>query len=160
MANVYRTRKDIFDGIESYKVYTSSGMSTGSMAQWDSNARLATPMTTASGAIFLGINEDAQPLAGLGSSTNPLTGDRTRIKGQGIFEMKTTASEVYSHLDPVWMGADDQTVTKLGASRMVGRVHLPDGSQVTGATGTTVMVRIIGNLGAASVLPSAASTSI
>ena len=146
MADIYRTIKDIFDGIESYAVYTSSGIDQGDLCVWDPDARLAVVMTTttASGAIFLGVSEESQPLAGLGTATVPLTGDRIRIKGQGIFKFETTASETYNHLDPVFMGANAQRVTLVGSTRMVGRVHLPDGTQVTGATGTSVEVRIVG----------------
>lgn len=155
MADVYRFRKDLFDASESYAVYAASGVSVGSMMQWDPGARKATPMTTASGAIFLGVSEERQPLAGLGTTSQPLTGDTVRVKGAGVHDMKTTASEVYSHLDPVYMGADDQTVSLVGSGRMVGRVHLPGGTQVTGASGVMVPVRIMGSLGCAGQAPSA-----
>lgn len=154
MADVYRSVKEVFDGYESYAV--ASGVETGSMMQWDTGARVATPMTTASGAIFLGVSEESNPLNGLGTTAVPLTGNVSRIKSQGIFNMKTTSGETYSHLDAVFMGADDQTVTKVGSGRMVGRIHLPGGSQVSGSSTTKVPVRILGSMTNCGIAPSSA----
>lgn len=163
MANVYRTLKDIYDGVESYAVYSASGVETGSAMAWDPGARVAVPMTaiTASGAIFLGVSEEAQPVAGLGSSSNPLTGNQLRIRGQGVCSMQTTSGEVYSHLDPVWLGANSQTVSLIANqnTRFVGRAHLPLGNQVTGGVGVRVPIRILGNLGLDSVAPVSAATA-
>lgn len=151
---------DMFTGTDSYAIATGSGINTGDMMQWDTGSRIATLMVAASGAIFLGVAQTSQPLAGLGTTSVPLTGDKCRIKGQGVHDMKSTTGETYSHLDPVFMGADTQTVSKVGSSRMVGRVWLPDGTQVTGAAGTNVKVMIYGQQILPSVLPSAASTAL
>lgn len=159
MANVYRFVKDVYDGQESYKIYTASGVSEGDFMQWDPDSRLATNNLLASGSIFLGVAQDANPLAGLGTPTNPLTGGMCRIKSNGIHSMNTTSSEVYSHLDPVFEGADAQTVSKVGSTRMVGRVWLPDGTQVTGASGTTVNVSVYGSMTNNSTVPSAATAA-
>ena len=63
-----------------------------------------------------------------------------------MFQFKSTSGETYSHFDPVYQGADAQTVTLVSALGIIGRVHLPDGSQKTGATGTLVPVRIFGSM--------------
>ena len=59
----------------------------------------------------------------------------------------TTANEIYHDLDLVFMGADELTATLRGDpafTRILGRVHLPSGcTQVTGATGTSVEVRVL-----------------
>jgi hypothetical protein len=159
MADVYRFKTDVYHGTENYKVYTQSGIDTGDMCQWDTGARLATANLLASGSIFLGVAESTQPLAGLGSTTVPLTGDVVRIKSQGVFEMKTTTGETYSHLEPVFQGADAQTVTKVSATRLIGRIHLPDGTQVTGAAGTSVKVRIFGSMTNVSTVASSAAAA-
>ena len=159
MANVYRFLYNVFEGVDSYRIYTSSGISEGDMMQWDATARYATPMTTTSGAIFLGVSEEANPLVGLGTTTNPLTGGRCRIRSQGVHRFATTTGETYSHADPVYMGANAQTVTLLGASNLVGSLHLPDGSQVTGATSATVQVRIFGSMTNVGVAPSSATSA-
>lgn len=147
MANVYRFVKDTYDGVESYACYTSSGISQGDMIQWDTGARKATPLTTASGAIFLGVSESAQPLAGLGSSTVSLTGDVVRVKSTGVHAMKTTMGETYVHLTPVFMGGDAQTVTNAGGqARLIGRCWVPGGQSITGASGVKVPVLIYGSM--------------
>ncbi len=157
--NVYRDLGvDMFTGTESYAVATGSGINTGDLMQWDTGSRIATLMVAVSGAIFLGVAQSSQPLVGLGTSTVTLTGDKVRIKGQGVHSLKSTTGETYSHLDPVFMGADTQTATKVGSSRVIGRVWLPDGTQVTGAAGTNVPVMIYGQQILPGVLPSAAAT--
>jgi hypothetical protein len=159
MANVYRFLKDAFSGVESFAVYTQSGIEAGDQMQWDATARKATNNALASGSIFLGVCEDAQPVASLGTTASPLTGSRVRIKSQGIHFMKTTAGETYSHLDAVYQGADVQTVTKVSAGRLIGRVWLPDGTQVTGAAGTSVDVTVYGSMTNNSTVPSAADAA-
>ena len=147
MADVYRFLKDIYSGAESYKCYTQSGISTGDMCQWDADSRLATNNYLASGSIFLGVSEERQPLASLGTTAVPLTGDRMRIKSQGLHKFISTNGETYSHLDPVAQsGTNRQAVTKLIATRMIGRVHLPDGSQVSGDGSLEVPVIIYGTM--------------
>ncbi len=160
MANVYRFLKDTFGGNESYAisggVNTSYSVAAGDMMQWDATSRYATNALLASGSIFLGVSEDANPMASLGTSTQPLTGGRCRIKSDGIHAFKTTAGDVYSHLDPVYQGADAQTVTLTSATRLIGRVWLPGGTQVTAATGVTVPVRIYGAMTLQGRLPALA----
>jgi hypothetical protein len=148
MADTFRFLKDLYDGYSAHKVYSASGIQTGQMMQWDAVARVAVPMNTTSGAIFLGVSEESQPLVGLGTPTVPLTGNMIRIKAGGTAAMLTTTGETYAHLDPVFVQSSDalaMTVTKSGASRVVGRVWLPDGSTVTGGTGTTVPVAMLGS---------------
>ena len=158
--NVYRTLKEVYDGKESYAVYSSSGVPfVGDMCQWDPVALVALQMTTASGAIFLGVSEESQPLAGLGSNTNPLTGNMIRIVAQGIFSMNSTSGETYTHRVPVYMGADAQTISTVGAGRIIGRVHLPDGSTITGASGTRVPINICGSMTNLSTVPTASSAA-
>lgn len=160
MANVYRFLKDVFDGRDSYAVYTSSGVDQGMLMQWDTGSRKAVPMTANSGAIFLGVSEECQPLAGLGSSTRPLTGDRLRIVSQGLMRLPGTDGETYSHRDPVFMGADASRITSVaGQQRIVGRVHLPDGSQVVAASGVTVPVIVLGSMTNNSTTPSSATSA-
>ena len=153
MPDVYRFVKHAFDGTASYRVYSSSGIETGAMMQWDATARYATPMTTTSGAIFLGVSQETNPLVGLGTTSQPLTGGMIRILSQGVHDMNTTSGETYVHRTPVFMGADTHTVTTISAGRLIGRVHLPDGSSVTGATGTKVAVRILGDMTNLSAVP-------
>jgi len=137
MANIYRFVKDTYFGLESYKVYTQSGVSQGDLMQWDAGSRLATNNVLASGSIFLGVAEGAQPLASLGTATVPLTGDRVRIKSNGIHLYTGTAAETYSHLDTIVQNsavAGAMTISNAASSnRIIGRVHLPDGTQLTGA---------------------------
>ncbi len=161
MADKMRFKFDVYDGNCNYAVYAASGMDCGDMVQWDTGARKATPMTTASGAIFLGVSQGTQPLRGIGvlGTGTALTGDVVRVKSNGVHNMKSTASEVYSHLDPVYMGADAQTVSKVGSGRMIGRVWKPDGNQITGATGTDVPVSIYGSQTNNSTVPSSADAA-
>lgn len=155
MANVYRFKKDVYDGLESYAIYTSSGVSQGDMVQWDPDSRKATVALLASGSIFLGVAQEANPLASLGTSAAPLTGGRCRVKSCGVHEFKTTNGQTYSHLDPVFQGADAQTVSLLGSTRLVGRVWLPDGTQVTGTGTNTVNCIIFGSMTQMSTVPTA-----
>ena len=156
MPDVYRFVKHVFDGTASYRVYSSSGIETGAMMQWDTTARYATPHTTASGNVFLGVSQETNPLAGLGTTSQPLTGGMIRILSQGVHNMLTTADETYVHRTPVFMGATTHTVTTVSAGRLIGRVHLPDGSSITGATGTTVPVSILGDMTNGSTVPTSA----
>jgi hypothetical protein len=158
-SNVMRFIYEVFGqgaGMESYKIYTSSGINQGDMMQWDPNARVATNALLASGSIFLGVSDDCNPMAGLGTASNPLTLGAARIKSSGIFVFKTTSGETYVHRTPVYQGADQQTISTVGSTRMIGRVHLPDGSSVTGAAGTSVNVNVMGDLTNNSLLPSSA----
>lgn len=156
----YRFLYDVFPGIESYAIYSSSGVNEGDMMQWDTGSRVATNALLASGSIFLGISYETNPLASLGTTARPLTGSLCRIGSQGIFQMKTTTSEVYSHLDPVYQGADTQTISKVGSTKIIGRVHLPGGSTVTGAAETLCSVRILGNMTNLSCIPSSAAAAL
>lgn len=147
MADVYRFLKDTYDGRESYKCYTQSGISTGDLCQWDPDARLATNNFLASGSIFLGAAEGRQPLAGLGTATVPLTGDRIRIKGGGLHQLISTNGETYEHLQAVGQSTTDrQAVTRIYSTRMIGRVHLPDGTQISGDGSNQVPVILIGSM--------------
>lgn len=142
----YRFLKDLYSGSEVYAIHAASGITVGDMMQWDTGSRVATPNTLASGSIYLGISEDTNPMAGLGTAARPLTGSRCRIKSNGVHEMTGTNGETYSHLDAVYQGATVQTVTSgPSAGRMVGRVWLPDGSQVTGTATAQVPVSIMGS---------------
>jgi len=110
MADVYRFVKDTFDGVESYAIYSASGINTGDMMQWDPVAGKAVNAALASGSIFLGVAEETNPLRSLGTPERPLTGGKIRIKSSGIFRFLTTNGETYSHLDAVFQGSDVQTV--------------------------------------------------
>lgn len=159
MANVDREIRDVFHGREIYAISgAATTISQGDMIQWDATSRIATNAVMASGAIFLGVCDSANPLASLGTSTQPLTGNRVRVLSQGIFNMKTTNGETYSHLDAVFPdGTDLQKVTLNSASRIVGRVHLPLGNQVVGTGSNTVPVRILGSMTQVSTIPSSAA---
>lgn len=157
---VYRFVKDTGGsgaGLEAYAIYASSGINTGDMVQWDIAARVATANLLGSGSIFLGVSETTNPVVSLGTPSVPLTGGKITVKSQGVHFFKTTAAEIYSHLDPIYQGADVQTVSKAGSTRMIGRIWLPDGSQVTGATGTNVNVLVMGNMTNDSSAPSSNS---
>lgn len=158
MADRYRYLSDIFHGIDSYAVYTQSGIDQGQMMQWDSVARKAVNNAIISGSIFLGISEESQPLRSLGTATAPLTGDKVRIRSQGLMELATTASETYAHLDAVYPGANPSTVTTVPSNnRIIARVHLPDGTTVTGGTGVIVPVKILGSMTNLSTIPTGAA---
>lgn len=156
MPNVKRFMKDVYDGIESYRVYSSSGINQGDMAQWDDSSRYMTTNLMASGSIFLGITEEANPLASLGTTTQPLTGGRIRVRSGGIHFLTTTNGETYSHLEPVY-SRTASAVTKVSATRMVGRVHLPLGNQVVGDGTNTVDISIAGSMTNAFRAPSSAT---
>lgn len=146
MANVYRFDRDLGSVTPIEAFYVPSGASQGDMMQWDSSAKIATNNLLSSGSIFLGVCEDASPVAGIGTSTRTLTNNRLRVKmGQCVMRFKTTASETYVHRTVVYQGADAQTVSTVGATRAIGLVWLPDGSTVTGASGTEVTVLILPN---------------
>lgn len=163
MANFYRFLKDTFYGLEFYAISggTSSvgAISEGDMMQWDSVSGYATSNLLGSGSIFLGVSYDCNPMAGLGTAARPLTGGGARIGSQGIFQFKTTTGETYKHLTAVYQGADAQTVSTVGSTRIVGRVHLPDGTTVTGATSAMVTVRILGSMTNLSCIPSSAAAA-
>lgn len=161
MGHVYRFIKDIYDGREAFVVSgDASSISQGDMCQWDPTSRYATNNLLGSGSIFLGISEDAFPLRGLGSSTNPLVpGNRIRIKSNGVHFMKTTNGETYSHGEALYQGADQQTVTKVSAGRPVARVWLPNGTQVVGTGSNTVHCIIFGSMTNNSMIPSAADAA-
>ena len=139
--SIYRTIKRL-GGVESYNIYSASGINQGDMLQWDTGARLATNNLLASGSIFLGYAEEAVPVASLGTASRPLI-TSCRVAFSCVAFFKTTSGDTYAHLDPVYQGADAQTVTKVGSTRPIGRAWLPDGTTVTGATGTNVTVYVI-----------------
>lgn len=141
MADYYTFKKDTYYGYESYACYATSGIAQGDMLQWDSTSRRATNGVLGSGSIFLGIAEEANPVASL-----KLDIDRIRVKSNGVHDILTTNGETYSHLDPVFQGAAVNQVSLYGATVCIGRVHLPDGTQVTGTGTNRVPVRIFGSL--------------
>lgn len=165
--NTYRFLKDIFGtgaGLDSYVISggstSAATINQGDQMQWDAGSRYATNNALASGAIFLGICEEANPVASLGTASQPLTGGYLRIKSCGIHSFKTTNGDTYSHMDPVYQGADVQTITNgASANRMIGRVHLPNGTQVVGTGSNTVAVNIYGSLTNGSNPPSSASSA-
>lgn len=156
--NKMRFSKDLYDGRSAYAVYTASGIEAGEMVQWDTGARKATPMTAASGAIFLGVNLSAHPVVSLGTASQPLDGSSILVKANGLFLMQSTQGEVYSHRDPLFIGGTTQTVTKVGdQKRLIGRAWLPMGTQVTGASGVMVPTLLYGDQTQQGVLPSASA---
>lgn len=162
MANIYRYLgvDPQFSGVAVYAISGGSTISTGDMCQWDTGSRIATSALLASGSIFLGVAESASPLAGLGTSSAPLTRNLVRIRSAGVHRFKSTTGETYSHMDAVYQGADAQTVSKVGATRMIGEVWYPDGTQVTGASGTEVNILVYGHGTLNRVLPSSTSTQL
>ena len=162
-SSTYRYLKDTFWGLDAYAISggitSSATINEGDMMQWDSVSTYATNATMASGSIFLGVCYDTTPLVGLGTSTRPLTSGFVRIGSQGIFNFKSTSGESYTHLAPVYQGADVQTVSLVGSTRIIGRVHLPLGGSITGATGTQVPVRVLGSMTNLSTVPSSGTAA-
>lgn len=145
MANIYRFVRDLGATTPTESFYCPSGASQGDMMQWDATARQLTNNTMGSGSVFVGVNEDCSPAAGIGTSARPLTNNRQRVKMGGIHKFKTTAGDTYGHRDIVYQGADQQTVSKVGSTRAIGLVWIEDGTTVSGATGTEVPVLILPN---------------
>ena len=142
--NVYRFLRTL-DGVEQFVIYTTSGVSTGDMVQWDPGSRVATNNLLASGSIFLGVANDPNPAAGLGTASQPLNNGSIQVMMQGTFNFKTTTGETYVHNTVVYQGADQQTITTNSASRGIGRVWLPQGTSITGASGVQCPVLILPN---------------
>lgn len=140
MADYYTFKKDTYYGYESYACYSASGIAQGDLMQWDVGCRKAVNNLLGSGAIFLGIAEEANPVTSL-----LLRIDQIRIKSNGVHDILTTNGETYSHLDPVFQGAAVNQVSLYGQTVIVGRVHLPDGTQVVGTGTNRVPVRIFGS---------------
>ena len=160
MPDYYSTVKSLYDGYESYVINSSSGVFAGDMCQWDPGDRVATANALASGSSFLGVSEETNPMAGLGTTSRPLTGGFCRIKGEGVMNLRCTNGETYVHLQAVYQGATVQTVTTgPSANRMIGRVWLPDGTQVTGTTTNRVNVRIFGSQTLTGNCPSSADAA-
>ena len=162
MANIYRFLgiDPKVSGAATYAISGGITISQGDMCQWDITSKIATNALLASGSIFLGVAESASPLAGLGTSATPLTRNLVRIRHQGLHEFKTTTSESYSHMTPVYQGADAQTVSTVGSTRIIGEAWYPDGTTVTGAAGTLVNVLIYGHGTMDRTLPSSAVTAL
>ena len=160
MANYYSTIKSLFDGYESYAIHAASGIDTGDMMQWDTGSRVATPNALASGSIFLGVSEETNPMAGLGTAARPMTGGFCRIAGEGVQNLRCTDGETYVHLTAVYQGSTVQTVTTgPSANRMIGRVWLPNGTSVTGTTSNRVNIRIFGSQGTTGATVSSADSA-
>lgn len=134
----------------------------GSFAVWDPTATAkgaagaygaARPLSAgigSSGAFFLGVWQGQQPPSSNIDNNNPLEPFlQVLVQRAGLFSFKTTNAETYVHATPVYARAagDDLTVTTdSSGNTLVGYVNLPDGSQVTGATGVTIQIELNQNI--------------
>jgi len=127
---------------EEYKCLAAGPIDAGDVVKWDTTNLYAVRQATGAAGDCVGVSMDTIPLPSRIDSTDVV--DRIRVRSEGVFSFKTTASETYKHGLWVEVGADSQTVklTSTDANK-IGKVWLPDGQSVTGAAGTEVQVKIM-----------------
>lgn len=124
-----------------YKCLVAGPIDAGDVVKWDTSSLYALRQATGNAEKCVGVSMDTIPLPSRIDASDVV--DMIRVKQSGIFSFKTTAAETYEHGLWVEVGADSQTIklTSTGANK-VGKVHLPDGTSVTGAAGTEVEVEL------------------
>jgi len=124
-----------------YKVNPAGTINEGDIVKWDTTNLIAVQQATGAATTCIGVSESQIPVAS--GIDNANIQDTIRVRSEGVFSFKTTATEVYKHGLTVGVGADSQTV-KLDATanNIIGIVWLPDGTSVTGAAGVEVKVKI------------------
>lgn len=116
----------------------------GDLVFLDTGAHILKPVAVdADAATLCGVAlSPSAPTSNIDNGTAPLE-KGISVGSDGVFELKTTASEVYHTGDAVYIGADAQTVTLTVGTNKVGTVLLPTNvSLVTGAAGIKVQVVI------------------
>lgn len=147
---------------QGYAYKTGDTITNGQLAVWDPTVTgsqasgaygAARPLPSgigSSGAWFLGVFQDTQPISSNLDNNNPLSPQpKVLVQREGIFPFKTTNSETYVHGTAVYAtaGGDGLTITTVsGGNTLVGFANLPDGSQVTGAAGVLLQVELTGNI--------------
>lgn len=116
----------------------------GDMVYLDTD-HLLKPCASGAQAKFVGVAAESNQMAPYGTA---IIAPRVEVIVSGVFRMKATASETLYDMDPVYVGADAQTVVKAdpGFGAIVGYVLLKSG-QLSMATvaGDTVEVLIVPN---------------
>lgn len=135
-------RKDEFYNKSRTPAPAASAINSGDMVYWNATAKAAHPYTLdANGAYFMGVSLDTTPMDVIATDYLPTVNVRTR----GQFAMKSTAGDTYNPGDPVYVGADAQTVTNTagGMTTKVGTIAMdPSMVALAGGAGVTVLVDI------------------
>lgn len=130
----------------SYPVLTDGtyDINQGDQVYWDSSGHVVKPVdTNGHAATFAGVAAQSSYMNPYGTKIYPQGSIEVWTKGKYTF--KTTVGDTLNHGDPVYLGADAQTVTNQdpGGGNVIGYVWLPlGGTAVTGATGTNIDVVI------------------
>ena len=124
--------------------YVNFPVHAGDLMYMDQTAHLAKPLDSdAHAATLLGVA--AQPSQVSSSIDNgSIPGEKAVVvQSSAVFQLQTTASDVYYPGTPVYAGADAQTITAVVGSNIIGWVILPVGvASVTGAAGVSVGVYV------------------
>lgn len=123
---------------------TTSAVNEGDLVYWDASAHLIKSITndTTAAAGYAGFAAQPSTVSsnldnGAILPPNMLVVNKTYAVGQ----FKTTVGDTYHHNDPLYIGADAQTVTSTvgGLTQVLGYVQLPPGvSSLSGAVGVRV----------------------
>jgi len=116
----------------------------GDLMYMDQTAHLAKPLDSdAHAATLIGVAaQPSQVSSNLDNGSIPAE-KAVVVQSSGVFGLQTTASEVYYPGQPVYAGADAQTITNVTGSNIIGWVILPVGvASITGAAGVSVGVYV------------------
>jgi hypothetical protein len=127
----------------------------GSLVVWDAVAGIAKEAAAAAiGDKLLGCSENTVPVASnIDNGVTPIQYSINACYGD-VFSMGATTGESYVDFDPVYVGADAQTITKVNAGSQVaiGYVKLPSGTaSIAGSAGVKVPVYLFSNFPVVSV---------
>jgi len=124
----------------------SNNIIMGDMVYWYQAGPYVKSLANGQEALFVGVAEGVAPTpAGNIDNTTGLI-SKVLVRQKGIFALKTTVGETYTHGNALKCGADAQTVTNstVALADTIGYVWRPDGTAaLTGAAGVTVDVAIV-----------------
>src|ERR1044071_5368943 len=119
-----------------YAVVSTLGLDNGQMVGGDAtNKTLVAFVRDGSAGKFAGLTRGSQlSVASLGNQAG-LALSKISVFTTGIHQLVGTAAQTYKHGDPVYMNGTDVTkitLTQGTGGVVVGTVHLPDGTTLTG----------------------------
>lgn len=141
MENTYRYQKP--GNPEAYRLDPSGAnpVNEGDLVVWSVGNRWVRKMANdTEAAYFIGVAESVGPTPVSFIDNKPNLVDSAKVRRHGIFTFTKTAGDSLSHMDPVKMGADEQTVAlatlPADAAKVIGYVHAPLASAAITGAGT------------------------
>ena len=127
-----------------YKIVNTLELESGTFAAWDAtNGTLVKFIRDGSGGKFAGVLAGSSTMIKSLGNQAALIPPKINVFTSGIHQMLGTAAETYTHGVLVYMNgttANKITTVQGTGGVVVGSVHLPDGSTLTGAVRVPILI--------------------